>query len=60
MTGRVRPAIAALPVLAPRAVAPGSARLGLNEVPAGPLPSVRTAIAEAVAVVMCRLPRRFF
>lgn len=51
MTVRTRADLAALPGYVPGRTVPGAIKLASNEVSAGPLPSVRQAIAEAAGAV---------
>jgi histidinol-phosphate aminotransferase len=51
MTARVRPDLDNLPGYTPGRTIPGAIKLASNEVAAGPLPSVVTAIAEAASGV---------
>lgn len=70
MTVRTRADLAALPAYVPGRNIPGAVKLASNEVSAGPLPSVREAIADAAgevnrypdngwAALLARLARRF-
>lgn len=49
MTARIRPDLADFPAYVPGRSFPGAVKLASNEVTAGPLPSVATAIADAAA-----------
>lgn len=51
MTARTRPDLDAIPGYIPGRTVPGAIKLASNETTAGPLPSVREAIAEAAAGV---------